>query len=99
MLKQKKITLESDSTQLNQTLAFALAQQVVEIEPLGEHRQRSVGVARPLFFRPVPIQFDAVLVGVAQIKRLADAVIAGAVERNAGLYYPNNASASAGRVG
>jgi hypothetical protein len=31
----------------------------------------------------VPIELDAVLVGIAQIKRLADAVVAGAVERNA----------------
>ena len=36
-------------------------------------------------FGPVPIQLDAVLVGIAQIERFADAVIAGAVERNAGL--------------
>jgi len=48
-------------------LGFALAQEVVEVEPVREHRQRSVGLARPLFLGPVPIQFDAVLVGIAQV--------------------------------
>jgi len=41
-----------------------------------------------LRLRPVPIEFDAVLVGVAQIQRLAHAVIAGPVERDAGLDQP-----------
>src|SRR6478735_3723926 len=63
---------------------LALPQQIFQIEPLCEHRQRAVRVARPLLAGPVPIQFDAVLVGVAQVERLADAVVAGAVERNAG---------------
>ena len=43
--------------------------------------------ARPFFLGPVAVKFDAVLIGIAQIKRLADAVIAGAVERNAGLHH------------
>jgi hypothetical protein len=38
-----------------------------------------------LLLRPIPIKLDAVLVRIAQVKRLADAVIAGAVERNTGL--------------
>ena len=76
-----------------------LPQQIVEIEPAREHRQRSVRRARPLLFGPVPIELDAVLVGIAQIERLADAVIAGAVELNAGLITRCSASASAGRVG
>ena len=79
--------------------ASPLPQQIVEIEPLREHRQRPVRRARPLFLGPVPIQLDAVLVGIAQIKRLADAVVAGAVERNSGLITRCKASASAGRVG
>ena len=40
---------------------------------------------RPLFLGAVPIQLDAVLVGIAQIKRLADPVVAGAVEGDAGI--------------
>src|ERR1017187_845211 len=62
-----------------------LLQQILQIEPPGEHRQRAVLLARPLLLRPVIIQLDAVLVGIAQVKRLADAVVAGAIERNAGL--------------
>ena len=53
-----------------------------QIEPMGEHRELAVGVARPLFLGPVPIKLDAVVVGIAQIKRLADAVVGGAFERN-----------------
>ncbi len=66
-------------------LRFPRPQQLLQVQPLGKHRQRPVRLARPFRFGPVPIQLDAVLVGIAQIQRLADAVIAGAVERNAGL--------------
>jgi len=69
-------------------LRRSLPQQIFQIEPLGEHRQRALRRARPLLFRPVPIELDAVLVRVAQIKRLADAVIAGAVEGNSGADDP-----------
>ena len=68
-------------------------------QPLREHRQRAIRRARPLFLRPVPIEFDAVLVGIAQIKRLADAVVAGAVELDTAESTRCSASASAGRVG
>jgi len=42
----------------------------------------------PLLARAIPIELDAVLVEVAQVERLADAVIAGAVERDAGRDQP-----------
>ena len=61
-----------------------LAQQFLKVQPLREHRKRAIRRARPLLLRPVPVEFDAVLVGVAQIQRFADAVIAGAVELDAG---------------
>ena len=64
---------------------FPLPQQILQIQPLREHRERSVRRARPFLLRPVAIELDAVLVGIAQIKRLADAVVAGAVELDAGL--------------
>ena len=38
--------------------------------------------------RTVPVQLDAVAVGVAQVERLAHAVVAGAVERDAGVDQP-----------
>src|SRR6266566_1246267 len=57
-------------------------QQRVQIERLRAHRQSTVGSARPFFMRAVAIKFDAVPIGIAQIKRFADAVIACAVKRN-----------------
>ena len=68
-------------------LRSLLRQQSHQIEPVGEHRKVAVGRARPFLARPVPIQFDAVLVGVAQVKRLADSVVAGAVQNNARFYH------------
>ena len=53
------------------------------VEPPGVHLERAVRFSRPLS-SAVPIELDAVLVGIAQIERLADAVVAGAVERDAG---------------
>lgn len=45
----------------------------------------TVVAARPLVLRAFPVEFDAVAVGVAEVEGLADAVIAGAFERNAGV--------------
>src|ERR1700730_3237236 len=63
----------------------AQAQSIVKVEPVREHRQRSVWGAPPVFPGTVPIELDAVVVGIAQVQRFADAVIAGAVERNSSL--------------
>ena len=67
-------------------LHLPLPQQILEIQPLDKHRKRAVRRPRPLLLRPVPIEFDAALVGIAQVKRFANAMIAGAVERNLCLY-------------
>jgi hypothetical protein len=48
---------------------FPLPQQILEIEPVGVHRQRAIRRARPLLLWAIPIQLDAVLVGIAQLKR------------------------------
>src|SRR5690606_27619619 len=37
-----------------------LAQEVVEVEPAGEHLDTAIGIERPLLARPVPVEFDAV---------------------------------------
>src|SRR5581483_12089286 len=60
------------------------AQQIAQIDPVARHGETSVRVLRPLFLGPVAVKLNAVVVGIAQIERLADAVIAGAVQRNAG---------------
>jgi len=57
-------------------------EQAPQVEVARVHRELAVGRARPLFLRPVPVKLDAVLVGIAQVERLADAVIGSAVERN-----------------
>ena len=44
----------------------------------------AVRLLRPFLLRPVPIKLDAVVVRVAQIERLGDAVVAGAFERDLG---------------
>jgi hypothetical protein len=62
---------------------LTLAEEIVEIEPTREHRKAAAGIARPFVSRSIPIKFDAVLVGIAQVQRLADAVVAGAIEVNA----------------
>ncbi len=61
----------------------------VEIQPLGHHLHRAVRFARPSSARPIPVQLDAIAVGVAQIQRFTDTVIARAFERHAGLTEPS----------
>src|SRR6266566_7567333 len=67
---------------LRPRLGGRFTQQVVEIEPAGDHVEVVVRRARPKLLRPVAIELDAVLVGVAQIERLAHAMVGSAVERN-----------------
>src|SRR5918996_1570547 len=59
-----------------------LVQQRAEVERPREHPDRAVGCRRPLVPRPVAVQLDAVAVRVAEVDRLADAVVRGALERD-----------------
>src|ERR1700690_1118897 len=59
-------------------------QQIMQVERVREHLQAAVRPLRPLVLRPVPIKLDAIVVWVAQVKRLGDAVVAGAFERDLG---------------
>ena len=54
---------------------FELFEESDQIERCGEHRQLTRGRTWPLLARAIPIKLDAVVVGVAQIKRFADAMI------------------------
>ena len=74
------------------------SQQGPEIEPLRRHLQRTVGISRPLAARPIPVELEAVAIRVAQIERLADAVIAGAVERHRGVAKPAQRVAERGPI-
>src|SRR5205814_7734015 len=62
----------------------ARLKQILKIERPAVHRQFSLRGARPVFGRAIPIQLKAILIRIAQIKRFADAVVAGAVKRNLG---------------
>jgi len=52
-----------------------------------------------LFFGRVPIKFDAVVVGVAEVDGFTDALVGGAFEGDASLETRRKASARAARVG
>ena len=70
----------------NQQLSSALSffrEQHIQIQPASEHGQAAVGRTRPLFGRAVPIKFHAVIVRVAEVKRLADTVVGCAFQFNA----------------
>ena len=54
-----------------------------QVQRPGDHRQAAVRLARPLAFRPVAVELHAILIRVAQVERLADAVVGGPVEGNA----------------
>jgi hypothetical protein len=54
---------------------LCFSEQIVEIERAREHFQCAIGRPRPLFARAIPVKFDAVVVGIAQIKRFAHPVV------------------------
>ena len=59
-------------------------QQRTQIQRPREHRQSAVRIHGPLLLRSIPAEFDAVLIRIAQIQRLADSVVRRAVEGDAG---------------
>jgi hypothetical protein len=61
----------------------SLLQQVIEIERLVDHGQLSVGVSRPIFWRPVTIEFKAATIRVAKIQRFGNAMVRSSIKRNA----------------
>src|SRR5215210_4888565 len=65
-----------------------LVEQALDVERPGDHRETTVLVAGPLISRPVGCQLDAVAVGVAQVERLGDAVVGGAVYGVFGVQEP-----------
>jgi hypothetical protein len=51
-----------------------------KVEPPGHHREAAIVIARPFGLGSVAVEFNAILVGIAQIERFAYPVIGGAVE-------------------
>ena len=52
------------------------------------HRERAVGLAGPVRRGAIPIQFDAVAIGVALVERFTHPVVDRAIERHTGLDQP-----------
>lgn len=57
-------------------------EQVLQIQRVRDHLDLAVGGARPLVAGLVPVEFDAVPVRIAQVDGFADAVVAGAFDRD-----------------
>ena len=74
-----------------------LAEQPVEIERVGAHALRDL--ALPELARPVVVDLDAVLVGIAEVDGLADEVVGGAREPHALAYGVREPARQAGPVG
>src|SRR5690606_37944552 len=61
-----------------QTIPFSalrLPQQAVPIDRIGSHTNGAVAIEVPLLTRTVPVNLDAVLIRIIQVKRLADQMI------------------------
>jgi hypothetical protein len=56
-------------------LVIQLREQAIHIERAGDHRESPVDGTRPLLPGAVPVQLDAVVVGVAQVQGLGDAMV------------------------
>jgi hypothetical protein len=54
----------------------------IQVEAAGEHGQFALGRPGPRFCGAVPIQLHAVVVRVTEVKGLADAMIAGSIQRD-----------------
>ena len=68
--------------QLVPALRLCFSEQTVDIERAREHFHFAIGSPRPLFGRAIPVKFDAVVIGIAQIKRFAHPVVRCAIQRN-----------------
>jgi hypothetical protein len=64
----------------SKTAQIGFPQQVLEIEPVREHRDLALLIARPIRFSTVAVELDSVAVGIAQVERFADAVVCGSIK-------------------
>lgn len=65
------------------------SKEVMQVEWIGEHLQRPVGLFRPFLFRSVPVELNAIVVWIAQVEGLADPVIARTLEGDLGDDQPS----------
>jgi hypothetical protein len=64
---------------LRSSLLVQLGEQAFHVERPGDHRELAILGAGPLFLGAIGGELYAVVVGVAQVQRLGDAVVGGAV--------------------
>jgi hypothetical protein len=60
----------------------SFCEECVEIEMFGGHGELAFGVARPCGGIAIDVEFEAVVIGIAEVEGFADAVVGGAVERD-----------------
>src|SRR5215208_5572546 len=65
-----------------------LSEEALNVEGPCHHCESAFGSARPLLLRTVPVQLDAVAVGIPQVQRLEDAVVRGSVDGVVGFQEP-----------
>src|SRR5687768_5359627 len=65
-------------------LCAGVAEEIVEVQRLSDHRQPALRRARPVLAGAIPVQLDAVAIRVAEVERFADAMVAGAFEGDVG---------------
>jgi hypothetical protein len=84
----------------NILIQFHFSHQPVRIEPPTVHRNFTIGRPGPKFFRAVPIEFNAIVIGITRVKSLADTMIAGPIPNEmSATMRRRKAMASAFRVG
>src|SRR5688572_14873914 len=62
------------------TLRLCIREQTVEIERAREHSQSAISGMRPLVVWPIPIELDAVFIGITEVKRFAHTVVGRPIE-------------------
>src|SRR3984957_6698377 len=73
-----------------------LAHEAFEVEAAGVHGEVAFDVVGPEVARAIPVELDAVVVGVAEVDGFADAVVRGAFERD---FWGEDAAESGGEFG
>ncbi len=72
------------------------AEEAFEVEAAGVHGEIAFDVVGPEIARAIPVEFDAVVVGIAEVDGFADAVVGGAFERD---FCGEDAAKSGGEFG
>jgi len=85
MLLQRIPELTGTNRWISLIIGRYFCEQTAGVERAREHFHRAVGRTRPQLAGAIPVKLDAVSIGIAQIKRLAHAVVRFLGEARAGL--------------